>query len=86
MRSVFSLRVLISSLSCVILTVLKVDMAMAAIEIPIAIKPLGQPGLEFSNCCESALMISQKSSREPLMIARLTTVTDLVIDLKGSLR
>jgi hypothetical protein len=30
-------------------------------------------------------MISRKSSNEPLMIERLTSVTDLVIDLKGSL-
>ncbi len=48
MRSVFSLRVLISSLSWVIQTVLKVDMAMAAIEMPMAMNLLGQPGIEIS--------------------------------------
>jgi len=41
MRSVFSLRVLISSFSWVIRTVLKVDMAMAAMEIPRAINRFG---------------------------------------------
>jgi len=29
-------------------------------------------------------MMSRKSSSEPSMMARLTSVTDLVIDLKGS--
>ncbi len=48
MRSVFYLRVLISSLSCVICTVLKVDIAMAAIEIPMAMNLLGLPGVEIS--------------------------------------
>jgi hypothetical protein len=57
---------------------------MAAIEIPMAIKCFGQSGIEISDFCGSALMMSQKSSREPAMIARLTSVTDLVIDLKGS--
>jgi hypothetical protein len=41
MRSDFSLRVLISSFSCVILMVLKVDIAMATIEMPIAINRFG---------------------------------------------
>ncbi len=48
-RSVFSLSVMISLLSWVILTVLKVDMAMAAIEIPMAMKSLGCPGVEISD-------------------------------------
>jgi hypothetical protein len=43
-----SLRVLISSFSCVILMVLKVDMAMAAIEMPMGMNRLGQPGIEIS--------------------------------------
>ncbi len=67
-----------------ILTVLKVDMAMAAIEIPIAINRFGQPGIEISDFCGSALMMSRKSSSEPSIMARLTSVTDFVIDLKGS--
>ena len=36
------------SFSWVILTVLKVDMAMAAIEMPMAIKRFGRPGVEIS--------------------------------------
>jgi hypothetical protein len=40
--------VLISSFSCVILMVLKVDMAMAAIEMPMGMNRLGQPGIEIS--------------------------------------
>jgi hypothetical protein len=48
MRSVFSLRVLISSLSCVIQTVLKVDIAMAVIEMPMAMNHFGLPGVEIS--------------------------------------
>ncbi len=48
MRSVFSLRVLISSLSWVIRTVLKVDMANAAIEMPMAMNLFGLPGVEIS--------------------------------------
>ncbi len=84
MRSVFSLRVLISSFSWVILTVLKVDMAMAAIEIPRAINRFGQPGVEISVFWGKAFMMSQKSSSDPSMMARLTSVMDLVIDLKGS--
>ena len=46
MRLVFSLSVLISSFSWVILTVLKVDMAMAAIKMPMAINILGDPALK----------------------------------------
>jgi hypothetical protein len=72
MRSIFSLRVLISSFSWVILIVLKVDMAMAAMEMPIAINR------------SRALMMLRKSSSDPSMIYKLTSVTDLVIDLKGS--
>jgi hypothetical protein len=59
-------------------------MAMAAIEMLMAMKHFGQPGIEISDFCGSALMMSQKSSSEPSMMARLTSVTDLVIDLKGS--
>jgi hypothetical protein len=70
----------------VILTVLKVDMAMtmAAIEIPMVINHFNRPSIEISDFCGSALIMSWKSSWEPAMIARLTSVTDLVIDLKGS--
>ncbi len=64
--------------------VLNVDMAMAAIEIPMAMKCFGQPGIDLSDFCGSALMMSQKSSSEPSMMARLMSVTDLVIYLKGS--
>ncbi len=35
-------------LSCVILMVLKVDIAMAAIEMPMAMNRLGLPGIEIS--------------------------------------
>jgi len=48
MRSIFPLRVLISSLSCVIQTMLKVDMALAAIEMPMEMNHLGLPGVEIS--------------------------------------
>jgi hypothetical protein len=81
---VFSLRVLISSFSCVILTVLKVDMAMAAMEMPIAMKRFGRPGVEISVFCGKAFMMLRNSSSDPLMMERLTSVTDLVIDLNGS--
>ncbi len=57
---------------------------MAAMEIPMAINSFGLPGIVITNFCGSAMMISQKSSSDPLMMARLTSVTDLVIDLKGS--
>jgi hypothetical protein len=43
----FSFKVLISSLSCAIITVLKVDMAMAAIEMLMAMKCFGHPGIEI---------------------------------------
>jgi hypothetical protein len=55
-------------------------MAMATIEIPMVIKCFGWPGIEISNFCESALIMSWKSSREPSMIARLTSVTDYFFD------
>ncbi len=48
MGSIFSLRVLISSLSCVIQTMLKVDMALAAIEMPMEMNHSGLPGVEIS--------------------------------------
>ncbi len=83
-KSVFSLRVLISSLSWVILMVLKVDMAMAAMKIPMVMKHFGLPCIEISDFWGSALMMPQKSSREPSMIDRLTSVTNFVMDLKGS--
>jgi hypothetical protein len=84
-RSVFSLRVLISSSSWVILTVLKVAMAMAmaAMEIPMVIKCFGHPGVEISVFCGRALMMSRNSSSDPSMMERLTSVTDFVIDLNG---
>jgi hypothetical protein len=84
MRSVFSLGVLISWFNWVILTVLKVVMAMAAIDMPIAMNRFGLPGIEISVFWGSALMMSRKSSSDPSMITRLTSVTDFVIDLKGS--
>ncbi len=84
MRSVLSLRVLISWFNYVILTVLKVDMAMAEIEMPSAMNHFGLPGIEISIFWGSALMMLRKSSSDPSMIARLTSVTDFVIDLKGS--
>ncbi len=76
--------VLISSFSCVILTVLKVDMAMATMEIPMAIKRFGRPSIEISVFWGRALMMSRNSSNDPSMMERLTSVTDLVIDLNGS--
>ncbi len=48
------------------------------------IKHFGLPGVEISNFCGRALIMSRKSSSKPSMIARLTPVTDLVMDLKGS--
>ena len=84
MRLVFSLRVLISSFSWVILTVLNVDMAMAAIDMPRAMNCFGLPGIEISVFCGKALMMSRKSSNDPSKMARLTSVTDFVMDLKGS--
>ena len=83
-RSVFSMSVLISSFSCVILTVLKVDMAMAAMEIPMAIKRFERPGVEISVFWGRALIMSWNYSSNPSMMERLTSVTDLVIDLNGS--
>ncbi len=44
----FLFECLISSLSCVIRTVLNVDIAMAAIDIPIGMNLLGLPGIEIS--------------------------------------
>ncbi len=84
MRSFFSLRVLISSFNWVILTVLKVDMAMAAIEMPSAMNHFGLPGVEISVFLGNAFMMSRKSSSDPSMMARLMSVMDFVIDLKGS--
>jgi hypothetical protein len=57
---------------------------MAAMDILMAMKCFGQPGIEISDFCGSALMMSRKSSREPSMMARLTSVTDFIMDLKGS--
>ena len=87
MRLVFSLSVLISSFSWVILTVLKVDMAMAAIKMPMAINIFGRPGVEISIFWGSAFMMSRKSSSDASMarLTSVTSVTDFVIDLKGSL-
>jgi hypothetical protein len=71
MRSVFSLRVLIFWFNWVILTVLKVDMAMAAIAMLNAMNRFGLPGVDISVFWGSALMMSRKSSSDPSMIARL---------------
>jgi hypothetical protein len=68
----------------VIRTVLKLVMAMAAMEILIVMKHFGRPGVEISDFCGSTLIMSRKSSSEPLIMAKLTSVTNLVIDLKGS--
>ncbi len=59
-------------------------MAMAAIEMLMAMKHFGWPGDEISDFCGSALIMSLKSSNELSMVARLTLVTDFIIDLKGS--
>jgi len=57
---------------------------MAVMEIPMAMNVFGQPGIDISDFCGRALIISRKSSKEPSMMARLTSVMDLVMDLKGS--
>ncbi len=57
---------------------------MAAMEILIAIKHFGRPGVEISVFCSRALMMSRNSSSDPSMMERLTSVTDFVIDLNGS--
>jgi len=57
---------------------------MAAMEIPMAIKRFGRPGVEILVFCGKALMMSRNSSSDPSMMERLTSVTDLVIDLNGS--
>ncbi len=82
---VFSLTVLILSFSWVILMVLKVDMAMAAIEMQMAMKHFCQLGVEISDFSGGALIMSQKSSSKLSIVTRLLSVTDLVMDLKGSL-
>ncbi len=82
--SVFSSSVLISSLSCMILMVLNVDMAMAAMEMPMAINCFGRLGVEISALWGSALIMSRKSSSELSIIERLTSVTDFVMGLNGS--
>jgi hypothetical protein len=68
----------------VIRTVLKADMAMAAMEMLMAMNCFGQPGIEISHFCGNALIMSCKSSRLPSMVDRLTSVTDLVMALEGS--
>ena len=40
--------------------------------------------LDFSVFCGRALMMSRNSSSDPSMMERVTSVTDLVIDLNGS--
>ncbi len=57
---------------------------MDMMEIPMAMKCFGHPGIEIFDFCGSALMMSRKSSREPSMMARLTSMMDIVMDLKGS--
>jgi hypothetical protein len=59
-------------------------MAMAAIEMPSAMNHLGLPGIEISVFWGNTFMMSRNSSSNPSMMARLTSVTDFVIDLKGS--
>ena len=58
---------------------------MAAMEIPMAMKHFGRPGIEISVFCGRALIMSRNSSSDPSMMERLTSVTDFVIDLNGSL-
>ncbi len=56
-------------------------MAIAAIEMQIAMNPLGLPGEVISIVCGKALMMS---SMEADIIMRLTSIVVLAIDLKGS--
>ena len=55
-------------------------MAMAAMEIPMAIKRFGRPGVEISVFCGKALIMSRNSSSDPSMMERLTSVTDFLIE------
>ncbi len=59
-------------------------MAMAAMEMPIAIKRFGRPSIDISVFWGRALMMLRNSFNDPSMMERLTSVTDLVIDLNGS--
>jgi hypothetical protein len=63
----------------VILIVLKVDMAMAMMEMPMAMNHFDLLGVEISDFCVKALMMSKKFSRLLSIVARQTSVTDLVI-------
>jgi hypothetical protein len=76
MRSVFSFKVCIWTSSWVIQTVLNVDMAMVAMEMEMAMNLLGHPGIEISDFCGNTLIMSQKSSRLPSRVKRLTSVID----------
>ncbi len=64
--------------------VLNVDMAMTAIEMPMAVNHLGLPGVEISILRGNALVMYWKSFSDPSMMARLRSVTDLVLDLNSS--
>jgi hypothetical protein len=74
-------KVWISTSSWVIRTVLKVNMAIAMMEMPMVINLFGLPGTEISDFWERALMMSQNSSNKVSMVARLMSVTYLVMAL-----
>ncbi len=59
-------------------------MAMAEIEMLMAMNLLGLPGEVTFVVCGKALMISLKSSINALIVIRLTSVVVFVIHLKGS--
>lgn len=80
-----SLRSFPSQMCCAILTVLKEESAIAMIEMPIPMNHFGQPGIKIFVVYVRALMMSWKSSRLDSIIIRLTSVSDLVMALKGSL-
>ncbi len=61
MWSVFYLRVLISLFNWVILTVLKEEMAMAAIDMPIAMNRFGLPGRLLGQRFDNIAEIFQRS-------------------------
>ncbi len=70
----------ISASYCVIQTVLKVNIAIAVIEMPMATNLLGLPGVEISVVCVRPL----KSARLPSMVDRLMAVTELEMAFNGS--
>jgi len=85
MRPILAFRVVISVSNCVIQTALKVDIAMAVIEILMAINLFCHPGIETSMVCGKVLMMSWKSSRLPLMVDRLMSAIDFVMAFNCSL-